>query len=150
MPDEITGTGEINHALMFSSGANRSGGPVPPATESDGRHFGPQYIPEGARVRLRADFDLSQYPVFLRKIGRALKLFGGFNGDNSGGGFSLYALNTVASPEAYGYGTVWPWGTEEYPSIPIDFIKNLEVMTLGAQRILPIRAIHGPCSNYRK
>jgi hypothetical protein len=150
LPHELLGHGEINHALIFSSGVNRGGGPVPPATESDGMKTGLQFIPEGARVRLRSDFDLSGFPAHLQKIGRALMKFGALNGDNSGGGFSLYALNTAAAQNAFGYGTIWPWGSEEYPEIPLEFIRNLEVLRLGPQRTLEIKAISGPCAEYRK
>src|SRR5688500_2158252 len=90
-PAELA-AGVIPHALMFASGVNRSGGPVAPATESDGSRAGSQYVPEGARVRLRRDFDLSSYPAYLR----------------------------VRSTS--------------YPSLPIAFVENLEVLALPPQR----------------
>ncbi len=148
-PDELLGSGEIKHALIFSSGMNRKGGPVAPATESDGPFVGNQYIPEGARVRLRPDFDLSKYPEYLQKIGKALKIYGAYNADNSGGGFSFYALNTRAGSMAFGAGTKWPWGDDPYPKIPMEFIQNLEVLKLPPQVKPSVKALQHPCGAYK-
>ena len=139
--------GAINHALMFSSGANRSGGPVAPATESDGGNSGTQYIPEGARIRLKASFDLSSYPKYLQVIGQALKTYGAFNGDNSGGGFNLYAVDANRS-DAPWRGT-YPWGTNAYPSIPVEFLQNMEVITLGPQTASQYNPVPQSCASYR-
>ncbi len=49
-PQELA-QGEIRHALMFSYGATKSGGPVTPSTESDGRRTTSTAIPEGSRCR---------------------------------------------------------------------------------------------------
>jgi hypothetical protein len=139
--------GVIQHALMFASGVNRSGGPVFPATSSDGSHSGTQYIPEGARLRLRADFDLSPYPKYLQIIGQALKTYGAYGGDNSGGGFNLYAVDANRS-DAPWRGT-YPWGSTAYPTIPLEFIKNLEVLKLPSQVASQASPQPHACGTYR-
>jgi hypothetical protein len=146
-PAEFT-AGVIKHALLFSSGVNRSGGPVFPATESDGRLTGTQYIPEGARVRLKASFNLSGYPAWLQIIGQALKTYGAYDGDNSGGGFSFFAVDANRSDPPW-RGT-YPWGNSEYPSVPIEFIQNLEVLTLGAQTASQHTPLPQPCAQYQQ
>jgi hypothetical protein len=145
-PAELA-AGVIRHALLFASGVNRAGGPVPPATESDGSRSGTQYIPEGARVRLRASFDLSPYPAYLRVIGEALKTYGAIDGDNSGGGFSLFAVDANRSDPPW-RGT-YPWGTTDYPSIPLAFLQNLEVLALPPQQASQAVPLAHPCARYR-
>ena len=57
-PDELS-NGVIEHALIFSYDHTRAGGPVPPATESDGTTSGIDAIPEGALVQLNPALDLN-------------------------------------------------------------------------------------------
>jgi hypothetical protein len=140
--------GAIPHALLFATGVNRTGGPVPPATESDGASSGSQYIPEGARIRLRASFNLSRYPAYLQIIGQALKTYGAYNGDNSGGGFTLFAVDSNRSDPPW-RGS-YPWATTEYPGIPIEFIQNVEVLALGPQSTNQHSPLPHPCARYRK
>lgn len=146
-PAEFT-AGVIKHALLFSTGVNRAGGPVFPASESDGSLPGTQYIPEGAHVRLKASFDLSGYPAWLQIIGQALKAFGAYNGDNSGGGFELYAVDANRSDAPLR--GIYPWGGSKYPSVPIEFIQNMEVLTLGAQTASQHTPLPHPCAQYQQ
>ena len=138
--------GVINHALMFASGVNRSGGPVAPATESDGSNAGTQYIPEGAHLRLNPSFDLSSYPAYLQEIGQALKTYGMYNGDSSGGGFSFYAVDTTKSDAPYN--VAYPWGSNAYPSIPIAFLQSMEVLNMGSQVASEANPMPQPCATY--
>ena len=76
--DEVE-TGEISHALRFTIGTSGRGF-VPPA-----RHYGtssdPNVPPMGARLRLKAAFDLSNYGGHARVILVALKRYGMFVAD---------------------------------------------------------------------
>jgi hypothetical protein len=131
-PQELA-RGEIRHALMFSMGATKSGGPVAPATESDGRTTGPAAIPEGARLQLDPSLNLDALGLtgYERTIAVALQRYGMYLGD-SGSPPSLYAIN----PQSYGstnpYGSTW--GDQDYvylKKIPAD---RFRVLTLPPQQ----------------
>src|SRR6478609_3618372 len=80
-------SGVINHAIAWAYH-----GPSPdfvdPAQGSDGGTFGGvsgSDIPEGARIRLRPDFDLTSFPAgTARIVGKALQDYGAIMIDNSG------------------------------------------------------------------
>jgi hypothetical protein len=92
-PDELR-AGEIPHALVFSYSRTAAGGPVPPATESDGESFGADAIPEGARIQLNPSLDLDALDLTPteRIVARALQEYGMFLADD-GGGITLYAVH---------------------------------------------------------
>src|SRR3989338_2191484 len=59
-PDELKNG--ISHALIFAYPYTKSGGPVYPAPDSDGEDTNAFALPEGARVRLDPNFDISKLP----------------------------------------------------------------------------------------
>lgn len=83
-PEELE-AGIIEHALTLSIPNTRKTYPVYPATETDGRVSGPSSIPEGARVRLDPDLDLSLYNLtdYERIICECLQTYGAFITDTS-------------------------------------------------------------------
>lgn len=91
-PHELE-AGHIDHALLFSFDNTRSGGPVAPATESDGTGNGDPNLPEGARLQLDPDLDVSTLGLapWQETIAVALQEYGMILGDD-GGGISLYAI----------------------------------------------------------
>ncbi len=84
-PEELE-TGEIRHALAFSHTFNRAGGPVAPATESDGDHDDSLALPEGARLQLDPNLDLDTLDLepWQKAIAQAMQRYGMINIDNSG------------------------------------------------------------------
>jgi hypothetical protein len=72
--DEVL-SGQIRHALRVSVGAAASAY-IPPANHAD--PWGPRsgLLPMGARLRLRADFDISGFTGQARVIAEALKTYG--------------------------------------------------------------------------
>lgn len=95
-PQELE-SGRIGHALIFSYDFCRAGGPVPPATESDGDIEEAWALPEGARVQLDPALDidgLGLTPVEAT-IARAMQEYGLYLAD-SGGGFTLYGINPLS------------------------------------------------------
>ncbi|MBI4517666.1 MAG: hypothetical protein HY699_17815 [Deltaproteobacteria bacterium] len=92
-PDELR-AGRISHALSFSYSNTKAGGPVPPATESDGDSVRAGAIPEGARIQLNPALDLDRLGLTPteRIIARALQEYGMFLSDD-GGGITLYAVH---------------------------------------------------------
>ncbi len=70
--DEVYGPNEIQHALRISVPDSNSW--VYPA--SNGERWSPGAMPLGARLRLKADFDISGYAPEVQKIFRGLKRYG--------------------------------------------------------------------------
>ncbi len=92
-PTELR-NGRIDHALVFAYPYTRSGGPVAPATSSDGRTTLAAALPEGARVQLdpALNLDTLKLTATERTIAKALQRYGMYLGD-TGGALSLYAVN---------------------------------------------------------
>ena len=88
-------SGEITHALRFTmpNGLIQKGVYVHPATHIGGpTGVGPTFLPYGARLRLRGDYDLSKLPSdAARTVARALQKYGMFLAD----GGSLFVSATV-------------------------------------------------------
>ncbi|WP_433793560.1 hypothetical protein [Actinoplanes sp. CA-252034] len=87
-------SGRIDHALVFAYPYTRSGGPVAPATSSDGRTALAAAMPQGARVQLDPTLDLESLGLTAheRTIAVALQRYGMYLGD-TGGALALYAVN---------------------------------------------------------
>lgn len=126
-PDELA-AGQINHALVFSYNKTRSGGPVTPATESDGTSNGVENIPEGALVQLNPALDLDGIGLtgYAKTIAKALQEYGMYCGDD-GGGLTLYAVhpNSVQGNPYDGIlpDVAWP----DLSAIPTDQFRVLEL-----------------------
>lgn len=127
-PEELA-AGEINHALFFAFPSTKAGGPVAPATSSDGRSTVAGAIPEGARLQLDPALDLETLGLapWQKTIARALQRYGMILGD-SGGTVSLYALHT----RSFG-GLSYPWGDVDYAYLPKSLLGRFRVLSLGPQ-----------------
>jgi hypothetical protein len=143
-PQELA-QGEIRHALMFSYGATKAGGPVSPATESDGRTSTSSAIPEGARLQLDPSVNLDALGLtgYERTIAVALQRYGMYLGD-SGSPPSLYAIN----PQSYGstnpYSSAWGDQTYVYLNkIPAD---RFRVVALPAQQQGSLQLVDSGCA----
>jgi hypothetical protein len=140
-PEELK-AGVMRHALVFVLPAQyvKGGGPVHPATESDGESSLPGALPEGARVQLDPSFDVSTLPhAWERTIARTLQVYGMYLADRGGGGVGLVAQN----PQSYRRNP-YPWGTATYVYLPSDLVSHMRVIQLPRQfapnvTILPSR-----------
>ncbi|MDN5860641.1 MAG: hypothetical protein L0H84_18710 [Pseudonocardia sp.] len=124
--------GSIDHALVFAYPRTRSGGPVGPATKSDGQTGGDGAIPLGARVRLDPSIDLGSLGLdrYELIIAKAMQRYGMILGDTSGG-FTIYAQHPQSLPDG-AYDGLLPDSTwVDLSQIPTD---KLQVMELGPQR----------------
>jgi hypothetical protein len=90
--DEVIDDGVINHPIRFAV-SNSKMSYVEPATHRASPFTGPNYLPMGARLRLKPTFDYSYYPSQARVICAALKKYGMILADN-GGNFYL-----IGSPD---------------------------------------------------
>jgi len=128
--------GEIDHALLFSYDLTRKGGPVSPATESDGTGSGDDTLPEGARIQLEPSLDVGDLGLdpWEETIARALQTYGAFLGDD-GGGFSLYAVHPASFPQGEAvYDGLLPVDSEGMAGFSDRFpFEHLRVLAFGAQ-----------------
>ncbi|WP_300016079.1 hypothetical protein [Pseudonocardia sp.] len=138
--------GSIEHALVFAYPDTRSGGPVAPATESDGRTDSSSALPQGARVRLDPSIDLTTFglnPAELT-IARAIQRYGMILGDTSGA-FTIYAEH----PQSLGggaYSGLLPQQTSlDMSNIPT---QHLQVLDLPAQSDRDSRPVGNRCNGY--
>jgi hypothetical protein len=148
MPYELR-RGRIDHALLMSYPSTRAGGPVRPATESDGRTRGRSAMPEGARVQLDPSLDLDSLGLqgYERTIARALQVYGAYVGDTGGNGISLYALNPASTPQNP-YGTILP--DETYPSLAGIPFERMRVLRFGRQKHSRPRVAPTGCARFAR
>ncbi|MDX8390121.1 MAG: hypothetical protein R8M38_06490 [Mariprofundaceae bacterium] len=131
-PDELQ-SGQINHALSLTYPFAKAGGPVSPASESDGISTHPFALPEGARIRLDPTLDLSTLSLSGAEmaIARALQEYGMFVVDDGTLGVSIEAVDP-RSAEGNPYQGIFD-EEEEFPflsNIPLD---RLQVLALPPQ-----------------
>jgi hypothetical protein len=125
--------GRIDHALVFTMAATRAGGPVPPASSSDGTSSGEGTIPEGARLQLDPALSLESLQPWQRVIARALQRYGMYLAD-TGGAVALFAQHPDSAP-----GARYPWGNDvDYGYLPSWLVRHLRVLELPA----PQRSVH--------
>ena len=83
--DEVT-EGEIRHALRFTVELTQRAY-IHPARHFASRHTDPTLPPMGLRVRLRADYDISNFPKSAKVVLTALKKYGMLLADNGSNWF---------------------------------------------------------------
>jgi len=98
---EDLNAGKVDHALRFTISNNRirTGVYVHPATHIGGPTGGADTLPYGARLRLRADYDLTTLPSdAARAVAKALQTYGMFLAD----GGNIYVSATTEASNAIG------------------------------------------------
>jgi hypothetical protein len=148
-PEEVQ-AGVINHALAIGYPYTKAGGPVAPATKSDGRAAtengtatgnpampsGGMAIPEGARLDIDPSFDLNSLSLqpWERTLAVALQTYGGYVVDTSGS-TTIYAQN----PQSYTTGNPFApyWGDGDYAYLTPALASHMRVMTMPAQQASP-------------
>jgi hypothetical protein len=144
-PEELR-AGAIPHALGFSFPLTKAGGPVLPATESDGKSTAANAIPEGARLQLDPSLDLSTLGLsnYEMIIGRALQQYGMFLTTSTGRGVAFPAQNPQSTSVPY------PWGDQAYVTLPLSLVSRLRVLTLGPQYKPTGYLSGGACATFSK
>lgn len=127
LPQEIA-TGKIEHALAFNYPMTKAGGPIKPATSSDGTNTSVNAIPEGARIQVDPSYDLTAagYTGWQYTVARALQVYGMYLAD-TGGAFTLYAQDPQSSTVQY------PWGSDQFPHMPNSLVNHMRVIKMGVQ-----------------
>jgi len=137
--------GRIDHALVFAYPYTRSGGPVYPATASDGKSTLATALPQGARVQLDPALDLSTLKLnpYERTIAEALQRYGMYLGD-TGGALALYAI----SPQSFDtnpYTGLLP--DEPYVSLNKIPVNKFRVLKTGPQLAqTPLSIVPSSCA----
>jgi hypothetical protein len=140
--------GRIDHALFLALPNTRSGGPVAPATATDGKTAGPTAVPMGARLRLDPTLDLDRLRLtpHERTLARALQTYGAFVGDSSGAA-SFYAVGEQSfAPGAYD--GLLP--SEDFPLLERLPVGSLQVLAMSAQEPnRPLSLVRSGCGRLR-
>jgi hypothetical protein len=119
--DEVVDQKEIKHALRFTVVRTRRAY-VEPARHFASRSNDPNLPPMGARVRLKASFDVSPYPANVQVILKALKKYGMFLADNGSNWF------ISGAPDSR-------WNDEELSTLKrvkgrdLEFVRNGKLVT---------------------
>ncbi len=143
-PQELL-EGHIDHALIFSYDHTRAGGPVAPATESDGTSSEDWAIPEGALVQLDPELNLDSLGLnsYERIIAKALQEYGMYCADD-GGGLQLYAVNPICVKNNP-YENIWGDRTFVFlDKIPADRFRILKLPPQNQEepRLIPNSCVH--------
>lgn len=136
-PGELR-AGRIDHALAFAYPHTRAGGPVAPATNSDGTSTESFALPEGARIQLDPALDLDSLDLTPseRTIAEALQRYGMILADHSGG-FTLYAVHPQSQPPD-AFKDLFPSETwVNLKKIPADRFRVLELGPIKAESPMP-------------
>lgn len=114
--DEVFGPNEIEHAMRvtFRRTADYY---VWPANHKAG--WLPDQLPNGARIRMKPDFDISGYPPEVQKVFRAWKKYGLIVADNGGPGY------VTATMDARWDNDVWN------PAFHSLTLSNFDIVELG-------------------
>lgn len=131
-PDELQ-AGRIEHALAFNYPFPKAGGPVAPATDSDGESERVDALPEGALLQLNPDLNLDELNVTPseKAIARALQEYGMILVD--GGGARDVGLQAIDPRSVAGnpYQGILP--DEEWVPLPNISLQEFRVMKLPPQ-----------------
>ncbi len=134
-PEELR-QGQINHALALGLPMIRAGVRAAPAQRSDGRFYGPDSVPEGARFRLDPSLNLDALglprPTLI--IARAAQRYGMIVRDGAGN-VAMYAqdpANLPSNPYPALLGKLRPY--QVLKSFPWDHLELLEMKLRAATR----------------
>jgi hypothetical protein len=138
--------GSIEHALVFAYPETRSGGPVAPATKSDGRTDSSSALPQGARVRLDPSIDLTTFGLNKAEltIARAIQEYGMILGDTSGA-FTIYAQHPQSLAGGAFAGLLPQQSSLDMSNIPTE---HLQVLDLPAQDDSDAQLVGNRCNGY--
>lgn len=129
-------TSEINHALIVTVPIAADGGPVLPATESDGHNNHRFTLAEGVRLQLDPDLNLDSLGLepWQRTIAEALQKYGAFVADNGSDVLEFEVMNPISWTNwVYPFGEpdfdYWESGIIEL-NIPVEHFR---VLAFGEQ-----------------
>ncbi len=149
-PDELR-NGKINHALVFAYPYTKNGGPVEPATDSDGTVKSKTALPEGARLRLDPSLDLDALDLTSaeKTIARALQEYGMFLVDNGGeSGIGIYAVDPRSVLNNPYEGLLPDENYPELSGIPLGKFQVLKLSKQDKQWRKKLNIVNTGCNNF--
>lgn len=120
-------SGAIHHALNWEAPAHTVGNGiyVHPASDAESYTFnGSGYaLPYGAHLRLKASFNISNFPPQARIVAQAMKTYGIFLSDTGSYGNGLYFANALNGSD--------PWNSSDLNALGNLKISDFEVLPVG-------------------
>ena len=147
-PDELK-VGRIDHALAFAYDLTRAGGPVSPATDSDGTSRGSDTMPEGARVQLDPTLDLDSLGLtdYEKTIAKALQEYGMILVDD-GGGMSFYVVHPISAKNNPYEGILPDKDYVSLENIPADKFRVLKLPEQDADWQDNLGVVENACADF--
>jgi hypothetical protein len=135
--DELA-MGKINHAIRFiiPNTRIRANVFVPPATHAGGPRGPDSAIPYGARLRLKASYDVSHLKPAAQVVARAMQKYGMFLSDS--GNMALTAQNDTDTTAKYADVGFGPLDLKELK------VTDFEVMKIGTPIPLTYDCVRNP------
>jgi hypothetical protein len=149
-PDELK-KGEINHALVFAYPYTKRGGPVKPATDSDGTVKSGTALPEGARLRLNPSLDLDSLNLTPaeKTIAKSLQEYGMYLVDNGGeSGIGIYAVDPRSALNNPYEGLLPDEDYPELSGIPLDKFQVLKLPKQDKKWRKKLSIVNTGCNNF--
>lgn len=119
--EEFT-AGRIDHALVFSTDNACAGDYRYPAAKTDGAKTTTDCIPEGARIQLDPDVDISTLPAKDRAVAAALQTYGAYAIDNGGTTVAFIFQTPTDGTDPY---TAAGWTDYHNITLPWDHLRVL-------------------------
>jgi hypothetical protein len=127
-------SGHIDHALNWAApaGTVAQSAFVRPASDTDGIKFNGvsgRGIPYGARLRLRASFDISGFGPQSAVIARAMKAYG------------IYLADTARTNELYNF--VAPDGSSNWDAADLSALRSIRISDFDVLSLGEVLQVHG-------
>ncbi|HHT9112669.1 MAG: carboxypeptidase regulatory-like domain-containing protein [Planctomycetes bacterium] len=147
-PDELK-AGRIDHAIAFSYDLTRAGGPVSPATDSDGTSKGSDTMPEGARVQLDPTLDLDSLGLtdYEKTIAKALQEYGMILVDD-GGGMAFYVVHPLSAKNNPYEGILPDKDYASLENIPVDKFRVLKLPEQNSDWQDNLGVVENACADF--
>jgi len=147
-PDELK-AGRIDHAIAFSYDLTRAGGPVSPATDSDGTSKGSDTMPEGARVQLDPTLDLDSLGLtdYEKTIAKALQEYGMILVDD-GGGMAFYVVHPLSAKNNPYEGILPDRDYVSLENIPVDKFRVLKLPEQDSDWQNNLGVVENACADF--
>ncbi|MGZ3503350.1 MAG: hypothetical protein ACXWNK_04260 [Vulcanimicrobiaceae bacterium] len=123
-------SGAINHALNWEAPAHTFGNGIYMRPASNGEAYtfnGRSYaLPYGAHLRLKASFDISNFPPQAKIVAQAMKVYGIYLSDTGSNGNGLYFANALDGTN--------PWDGSDLSALGRINISDFDVLPISGVR----------------
>jgi hypothetical protein len=133
-PQELL-AGNIPHALVCAVMFTKKGGPVSPASYSDGWSDDPDALPMGALIQLDPSFDIHSLGMdkYQTAILKALQDYGAYVADTTPSGITFFSVNPLSYSDNP-YSRIPSWKDGGYILLDKFPMDKLRIIKLGAEK----------------